>query len=79
MHSQAVYSLREIERTVHRLISDKGTITFTSLASMLPAYRWITLFKALNSLERQQVVKLRPLPWDYEISACPVEPRTPLP
>ncbi len=80
MHTQtAFHSLREIERIVHSLISDKGTITFTTLAGMLPAYRWISLFKALNNLERQQVVRLRPLPWDYEISVCPGEPSEPRP
>ncbi|MBI3357861.1 MAG: hypothetical protein HY038_14030 [Nitrospirae bacterium] len=59
---------REIECTLYDFIRYQGTMTFGSLANLLPQHRWVSLFKALYNLERQQVVTLTPLPWDYEIS-----------
>ena len=68
----------QIEQTLCGLIGREGTVTFTALATMCPQYRWGSLFKALHSLEKQRMVKLTPLPWDYEISAvrrAALEPR----
>lgn len=64
-----IESARALENRLYGLICANGKISFTSLANLLPEHRWISLFKALHSLERQQVVILTPLPWDYEISA----------
>lgn len=56
-----------IEKRIRELVDRERTLTFTALAAMLPDCRWISLLRALNHLEQQQVIRLTPLPWDYEI------------
>lgn len=59
----------QLEQILCGLIHREGTLTFSSLASMCPQYRWVSLFKALHNLEKQRIVTLTPLPWDYAISS----------
>ncbi|HLZ32401.1 MAG TPA: hypothetical protein VKP13_00190 [Nitrospira sp.] len=59
----------QLEQILCGLIRREGTVTFSSLANMCPQYRWVSLFKALHNLEKQRIVTLTPLPWDYAISA----------
>lgn len=56
-----------IELRVRELVDRERTLTFTTLATALSDCRWISLLRALNRLEQQQVIRLTPLPWDYEI------------
>lgn len=56
-----------IELRVRELVDRERTLTFTMLATALSDCRWISLLRALNRLEQQQVIRLTPLPWDYEI------------
>lgn len=58
----------KIEGEIQALLCGTNRMTFMSLANAFPEYTWISLFKALNNLERQQVIKLIPVPWDYEIA-----------
>lgn len=51
-----------IEIRVRELVTRKRTLTAT-----LSDCRWISLFRALNHLEKQRVIRLTPLPWDYQI------------
>lgn len=57
-----------MERAIQTRLCGTNTMTFMSLANTFPEYTWISLFKALNNLERQRLVKLTPVPWDYEIT-----------
>jgi hypothetical protein len=56
-----------IESRVRELVDRERTLTFTTLAAALSDCRWISLLRALNRLEQQQVIRLTPLPWDYQI------------
>jgi len=56
-----------IESRVRELVDRERTLTFTTLATALSDCRWISLLRALNRLEQQQVIRLTPLPWDYQI------------
>ena len=56
-----------MEKRIRELIDRERTLTFTTLAAMLSDCRWISILRALNHLEQQQVIRLTPLPWDYEI------------
>ncbi len=56
-----------IELRVRELVDRERTLTFTTLATALSDCRWISLLRALNRLEQQQVIRLTPLPWDYQI------------
>lgn len=56
-----------IESRVRELVVRERTLTFTTLATALSDCRWISLLRALNRLEQQQVIRLTPLPWDYQI------------
>lgn len=58
-----------IELRVRELVDRERTLTFTTLATALSDCRWISLLRALNRLEQQQVIRLVPLPWDYQICA----------
>lgn len=58
-----------IEQRVLELVDRERILTFTALATGLPDCRWINLLRALHHLEKQRVIRLMPLPWDYEISA----------
>lgn len=62
---------------VRELVDRERTLTFTTLATILSDCRWISLLRALNHLERQQVIRLTPLPWDYEICVMTHAPQTP--
>lgn len=66
--SHTDHSLPAIEQRILELLGQDPTLTFTGLANTLPNYRWISLLRALNQLEKHQAVRLTPLPWDYEIS-----------
>jgi hypothetical protein len=57
-----------IVKRIRELVDLEGMLTFTTLSTRLPDCRWITLFRALNHLEKQRVIRLIPIPWDYEIS-----------
>ena len=61
------FSSSAIEFRIRELVDRNHTLTFTALAAALPDCRWITLFRALNHLERQHVIRLIPVPWDYQI------------
>jgi len=63
----ADHSSAAIESRVRELVYRERTITFTTLATTLSDCRWISLLRALNHLEQQQVIRLTPLPWDYQI------------
>lgn len=68
-----------IESRVRELVDRERTLTFTALAATLSDCRWISLLRALNRLEQQQIVRLTPLPWDYEICVttnAPPDPET---
>lgn len=56
-----------IESRIRELVIREQTLTFTGLATALSDCRWISLLRALNHLEQQQVIRLTPLPWDYQI------------
>lgn len=56
-----------IEIRVRELVARERTLTFTTLTTTLSDCRWISLFRALNHLEKQRVIRLIPLPWDYQI------------
>lgn len=56
-----------IESRVRELVVRERKLTFTTLATALSDCRWISLLRALNRLEQQQVIRLTPLPWDYQI------------
>ena len=56
-----------IESRIRELIDLERTLTFTTLTTKLSDCRWISLLRALNHLEQQHIVRLTPLPWDYEI------------
>jgi hypothetical protein len=56
-----------IEVRIQELVDRDRTLTFTALAAAMHDCRWITLFRALNHLEKQHVIRLIPLPWDYQI------------
>lgn len=56
-----------IESRVRELVDRERTLTFTALAATLSDCRWISLLRALNHLEQQEIVRLTLLPWDYEI------------
>lgn len=56
-----------IESRIRELVDRERTLTFTTLAAALSDCRWISLLRALNRLEQQQVIRLTPLPWDYQI------------
>lgn len=58
-----------IESRIRELVDRERTLTFTTLATALSDCRWISLLRALNHLEQQQVIRLTPLPWDYQICA----------
>lgn len=58
-----------IELRVRELIGRERTLTFTALTTALSDCRWISLFRALNRLEKQHVIQMTPLPWDYQICA----------
>lgn len=64
-----------IVHRIRELISLEGVITFTALTARLPDCRWITLFRALNHLRKQDAIRLIPKPWDYEIRAVTSETR----
>jgi len=57
-----------IESRVRELVGRERTLTFTALTATLSDCRWISLFRALHRLEKQRVVRLTPLPSDYQIS-----------
>lgn len=73
----ADHSSAAIESRVRELVDRERTITFTTLTTTLSDCRWISLLRALNHLEQQQLVRLTPLPWDYEI--CAMTSVTPAP
>jgi hypothetical protein len=56
-----------IDIRVRELVARERTLTFTALTTALSDCRWISLFRALNRLEKQRVIRLIPLPWDYQI------------
>jgi hypothetical protein len=60
-----------IELRIRELVDRQRNLTFTALAATLSDCRWITLFRALNQLEKQHVIRLIPLPWDYQICLAP--------
>jgi len=64
------FSFATIEHRIRELVDLEGVLTFTALTTQLPSSQWITLFRALNHLEKQQVIRLIPLPWDYQICAA---------
>jgi hypothetical protein len=64
----AAHSSAAIESRIRELVDRERTLTFTALTTTLSDCRWISLFRALNHLERQRVIRLTPLPWDYQIS-----------
>lgn len=66
-----------IESRVRELVGRERRLTFTTLTAMLSDCRWISLLRALNRLEQQQVVRLTPLPWDYEICVTTNAPPAP--
>ena len=53
------------------IVFRERTLTFTALAARLHDCRWINLLRALHRLEKQRVIRLVPLPWDYQISGMP--------
>lgn len=78
-HSSVDTSPAKVESRVRELIDRERTLTFTTLAAMLSDCRWISLLRALNRLEQQHVIRMTPLPWDYEIRVAtsgPLAPRT---
>jgi hypothetical protein len=58
-----------IELRIRALVNQERTLTFTVLATKLPDCRWINLLRALNRLEKEHVIQMIPLPWDYQICA----------
>lgn len=58
-----------IELRIRELVNQEHMLTFTVLATKLPDCRWINLLRALNRLEKQHVIQMIPLPWDYQICA----------
>jgi hypothetical protein len=56
-----------IEIKVRELVVRERIITFTALTTTFPDCRWVSLFRALNHLEKQRVIQLTPLPGDYQI------------
>ena len=70
MHtSGADYLSAAIEIRIRELLDQERMLTFTVLATKLPDCRWINLLRALNRLEKQHVIQMIPLPWDYQICA----------
>ena len=65
------FSSSAIESRIRELVERNRILIFTALAATLHDCRWINLFRALNYLEKQQVVRLIPLPWDYQICRVP--------
>lgn len=64
----AGYSATAIEHRIREIVTRERTLTFTTLTTTLPDCRWINLLRALNNLEKQRLIQLIPLPWDYQIS-----------
>ena len=62
---------------VRELVDRERALTFTTLTTILSDCRWISLLRALNHLEQQQVIRLTPLPWDYEICLMTNAPPAP--
>ncbi|MFO0707469.1 MAG: hypothetical protein U0412_11515 [Nitrospira sp.] len=60
-----------LDRRVQDVVFRERTLTFTALAARLHDCRWINLLRALHRLEKQHVIRLVPLPWDYQISGMP--------
>ncbi|MEP6958505.1 MAG: hypothetical protein ABI980_07220 [Nitrospirota bacterium] len=58
---------QDIEHAVHHLVLQRRRITFTVLSQAFPQYTWQTLFQVLHYLQKNDLVILRPLLWDYEI------------
>ncbi|MEQ1793079.1 MAG: hypothetical protein ABL970_02720 [Nitrospira sp.] len=58
-----------IEQRIRELVDRERILTFTALATKLPDCRWINLLRALNRLEKEHVIQVIPLPWDYQICA----------
>lgn len=56
-----------IETRVRELVAREHALTFTALTARLSDCRWISLFRALHHLEAQRVIRLTPLPKDYQI------------
>lgn len=56
-----------LEQQIVELLAHEPSLTFTSLAKTLSGHRWINLLKALSQLEQLHIIRLTPLPWDYEI------------
>jgi hypothetical protein len=67
--SGADYLSAAIEHRIRTLVNQERILTFTVLATKLPDCRWINLLRALNRLEKEHVIQMIPLPWDYQISA----------
>ncbi len=67
--SGADYLSAAIELRIRKLVDQERILTFTALATKLPDCRWINLLRALNRLEKQHVIQMIPLPWDYQICA----------
>lgn len=60
-----------LDRRVQDIVFRERTLTFTALAARLHDCRWINLLRALHRLEKQRVIRLVPLPWDYQICGMP--------
>jgi hypothetical protein len=58
-----------VEHRIREMVDLEGVLTVTALSARLPSCRWITLFRALNQLEKQHAIRLIPIPWDYQICA----------
>lgn len=67
--SGADYLSAAIELRIRELVNRERMLTFTVLTTKLPDCRWINLLRALNRLEKQRVIRMIPLPWDYQIFA----------
>ena len=59
---------RRLEGRVLTLLTAKRSATFLALADAFPAVPWRTLFRVLFRLRARNLVELRPLGWDYEVT-----------
>ena len=60
---------QDIKHAVHHLVLQRRRVTFTILSHAFPQYTWQTLFQVLHYLQKEGLVVLLPLSWDYEIRA----------
>lgn len=62
--------MRRLEGRVLTLLTAKRSVTFLALADAFPEVAWRTLFRVLFRLRARNLVDLRPLGWDYEVTIC---------